>query len=196
MKFKGYSLGLFLSADMKAKTVTLHSKKFKQYILHENINAGVKKIARKINKDYKDRNPVFLSVLNGAFMFTADLMKEIKVSSEISFVKLASYKGTQSGGNVRTLIGLDLILKGRHVIIVEDIVDSGKTITEFIPVLKAQSPASIEVAAIFIKPDAIKHHVHVKYTGIKIPNDFIVGYGLDYDGLGRNLKDVYKIVSR
>jgi hypoxanthine phosphoribosyltransferase len=135
-------------------------------------------------------------VLNGAFMFTADLMKEIKIYSEVSFVKLASYKGTQSGGNVKTLIGLDVTLKGRNIIVVEDIVDSGKTMAELMPVLKSQNPASIEVASIFIKPDAIKHHVHVKYAGLKIPNDFIVGYGLDYDGLGRNLKDVYRISAK
>jgi hypoxanthine phosphoribosyltransferase len=178
---------------MKPKIIQLHDKEFKLYIPHDKIISAVKKIAREINKDYKAKQPVFLSVLNGAFMFTADLMKEIKVESELSFVKLASYKGTQSGGNVKTLIGLDVILKNRNVIIVEDIVDSGKTMSEFMPVLKSQNPASIHVASIFIKPDAIKHHVEVKYAGLKIPNDFIVGYGLDYDGLGRNLKDVYRV---
>lgn len=134
-----------------------------------------------------------MAVLNGSFMFAADLMRNIQIDCEITFVKLASYQGTQSTGKVRTLIGQDVSLESRHIIILEDIVDTGKTLFEFLPIIKAQSPASVEIATLLIKPAAMQYNIAVKYRGLEIPNDFIVGYGLDYDGLGRNLNDIYVI---
>jgi hypoxanthine phosphoribosyltransferase len=173
--------------------IQVHDKKFKPYLTNHEVLVSVKKVANEINRDYKNRRPLFLSILNGSFMFTADLMKEITVECELSFVKLASYQGTQSTGQVKTLIGLDMILKGHDIIILEDIIDTGKTLHEFMPVLESQNPASIEIASLLVKPEAMKYNVSVKYIGKEIPNDFIVGYGLDYDGLGRNLKDIYVI---
>lgn len=134
-----------------------------------------------------------MAVLNGSFMFAADLMRNIRIDCEITFVKLASYQGTQSTGKVRTLIGQDVPLESRHIIILEDIVDTGKTLFEFLPIIKAQSPASVEIATLLIKPAAMQYNIAVKYRGLEIPNDFIVGYGLDYDVLGRNLNDIYVI---
>ena len=173
--------------------ITLHDKKFKPYISAEKISEAVNKIAERINIDYKDRSPIFLSVLNGSFMFTADLLKKVSIPCELSFIKLASYQGTQSTGNVKTLIGLDLQLNNRSVIIVEDIVDTGKTMIEFIPILNSMSVKDVAIASLLVKPDALQFDVDVKYKGLEIPNDFIVGYGLDYNGLGRNLPDIYVI---
>jgi hypoxanthine phosphoribosyltransferase len=128
-------------------------------------------------------------------MFTADLLKAVTVPCEVSFVKLASYHGTQSTGNVRTLMGLDVSLQNRAVIVVEDIVDTGKTLSEFMPVLKNHGATDVAIAALLVKPDALQHKVDVKYRGLEIPNDFIVGYGLDYNGRGRNLPDIYVVKS-
>ena len=178
---------------MADSSVLLHDKTFKPYLGAPKIDAAVSRIADHINRDYADKRPVFLSVLNGAFMFTSDLLKLITIPCELSFIKLASYHGTQSTGNVRTLLGLDVSLKDRSVIIVEDIVDTGKTLSEFLPVLKAHGASDVAIAALLVKPDALQHPVDVTYPGISIPNDFIVGYGLDYNGLGRNLPDIYVV---
>lgn len=180
---------------MPQAEIRLHDKRFVPYLGADKIAEAVKRVAENINRDYAGRQPVFLSILNGSFMFTADLLKQVSIPSEVSFVKLASYHGTQSAGNVRTLLGLDIPLDNRSVIIVEDIVDTGKTLFEFLPVLKAHGATDIAIAALLVKPDALQHHVDVKYPGLSIPNDFIVGYGLDYNGLGRNLPDIYVVDS-
>jgi len=132
--------------------------------------------------------------LNGSFMFASDLFKALTIEAEICFIKLASYKGTRSTGNVITSIGLDQSIKGRHVIIVEDIVDTGKTLSEFLPQLHDQQPDSLKIAALLHKPEALVHPLTIDYLGFTVPNKFLVGYGLDYDGLGRNLKEIYQLV--
>jgi hypoxanthine phosphoribosyltransferase len=168
-------------------------KTFIPYIDAQIIAASIETLAEKINRDYKDKNPLFLGILNGAFMFASDLYKKITVPSEISFVKLASYQGTTSTGNVMNMIGLDKDLYNRHVIIIEDIVDTGKTLFSFLPTLEHQQTASIEIATLLQKPDALQHPLNVKYVGFAIPNKFVVGYGLDYDGYGRNFPEIYQI---
>lgn len=179
---------------MSATEIQLHDRYFAPYLDADKIQAAVKRLAGEINRDYATARPVFLSVLNGSFMFTADLLKHVTVPCEVSFIKLASYHGTQSTGNVKTLLGLDINLDGRPVIVLEDIVDTGKTLHEFLPVLRAHGASNIEVASLLVKPDALKYKdISVKYQGISIPNDFIVGYGLDYNGLGRNLQDIYVV---
>lgn len=169
-------------------------KTFQPYIKAEQIKEQVAKLAQQINADYKDQRPLFIAILNGSFMFASDLFKELSIEAEICFIKLASYKGTKSTGNVITSIGLDEPLKGRHVIIVEDIVDTGKTLSEFLPQLINQQPASLKVAALLHKPDALAYPLTVDYIGFNVPNKFLLGYGLDYDGLGRNLKEIFQLV--
>ncbi len=173
--------------------ITLRDKTFKPYLSGDQIQTRIKHIADSINNDYINKFPLFMAILNGSFMFAADLMKYIRLECEITFVKLASYQGTQSTGRVRTLIGQDIPLENRHIIILEDIVDTGKTLFEFLPIIQSQNPASIEIASLLVKPAALQHNINVRYSGMEIPNDFIVGYGLDYDGLGRNLNDIYVI---
>jgi len=174
--------------------ITILDKSFKPYISKEEVQAIVQEVARQINSDYADKTPLFLSILNGSFMFTADLFKNLDIPCTVSFVKLASYRGTRSTGNVLTLIGLDEDISNRHVVILEDIVDTGKTLSELIPTLGKRNPLSLEVCTLLLKPEALKHSMKLKYVGKKIPNDFIVGYGLDYDGQGRNLPAIYQIV--
>jgi len=169
-------------------------KKFQPYIKAEEINKRIAKLAKQINEDYADRKPLFIAILNGSFMFASDLFKELNIEAEICFIKLASYKGTKSTGNVITSIGLDEPLKDRHVIIVEDIVDTGKTLSEFLPQLVNQQPASLKIAALLHKPEALVHPLTIDYLGFNVPNKFLLGYGLDYDGLGRNLKEIYQLV--
>lgn len=169
-------------------------KKFQPYIKAEEIKEQVNKLAQQINTDYADKKPLFIAILNGSFMFASDLFKELTINAEICFIKLASYKGTKSTGNVITSIGLDEPLNGRHVIIVEDIVDTGKTLHEFLPQLINQQPASLKIAALLHKPEALAHPLTIDYLGFEVPNKFLLGYGLDYDGLGRNLKEIYQLV--
>lgn len=171
--------------------VTLKDKQFKPYISSEKILAAVKEVAKKINSDLTGESPVFLAVLNGSFMFAADLMKEINLNCEISFVKLASYHGTTSSGTITELIGLNQDLTGRTVIVIEDIVDTGNTLEKLAEILNNKKVKSFKIATAFFKPTAYTKNIKVDYVGMEIPNDFVVGYGLDYDGLGRNLKDVY-----
>jgi len=175
--------------------IKLHDKSFKPYLTGNEIQGHIKQLASRINADYQNKLPLFIAVLNGSFMFASDLLKNICVDCEISFVKLASYQGTQSTGSVKTLIGQDVPMENRNIIIIEDIVDTGKTLYEFLPIIRSQNPASVEIASLLVKPEALKYDVNVKYRGLEIPNDFIVGYGLDYDGLGRNLNDIYVINS-
>lgn len=173
--------------------ITLHDKSFEPYIKEVAIQNRINAIAEQISDEYKGKTPVFISMLNGAFWFTADLLRNYDGNCEVSFVKFKSYDGTQSTGTVTQSIGIDLELKGRDVIILEDIVDTGKTLSVFLEVLAQHAPASVKIASLLLKPNALKYPIKVDYTGFEIPNDFIVGYGLDYDGLGRNYKDIYVV---
>lgn len=172
----------------------VHNKMFKPYIAAGQIDQQIQKLAAQINKDYEGLKPLFIPILNGAFMFASDLFKAINIEAEICFIKLASYKGTKSTGNVITSIGLDEPLTGRHIIIVEDIVDTGKTLSDFLPQLYSQQPASIKIAALLHKPDALLHPLTIDYLGFSVPDKFLLGYGLDYDGLGRNIPEIYQLI--
>lgn len=176
------------------KEIKLNDKTFRLSMTEAEILMHVKEVAGRINTDYAGRSPLFLSVLNGSFMFTADLMKQINLDCEISFVKLASYQGTMSTGKVHEVIGVNENLTGRDVIIVEDIVESGKTMVQMMDSLAARNPASIKICTLFFKPSKLIEPITVDYAAMVIPDDFIVGYGLDYDGKGRNLKDLYTLV--
>ncbi len=173
--------------------IKLHDLEFEPYISEEEINAAIDKVANKLNEDYRDTNPIFLGVLNGSFMFASEVIKRFNADCEVSFVKLGSYEGTKTTGNVKTLLGLNQSLKDRHVILLEDIVDTGNTLEEINKILLKEEVANYEVATLFYKPEAYKKEFNIKYRGIEIPNKFIVGYGLDYDGLGRNLTQIYKL---
>jgi hypoxanthine phosphoribosyltransferase len=168
---------------------------FKTFIPEEEIQKHVKEVADKINHDMAGKNPLFLAVLNGSFIFAADLMRYVTIPSEISFVKLASYEGTSSTGDVREVIGLNVDLKGRTVVIVEDIIDTGRTMESMIATLKEKNPDSIRICTLLVKPGKLQASLNIDYTAMSIPNDFIVGYGLDYDQQGRNLRDIYTLVS-
>jgi hypoxanthine phosphoribosyltransferase len=174
--------------------IRVHDKQFEPYLSAEQISSGIRKVATELNRDYAGKKPLFIAVLNGSFMFAADLFKMLTIEAEISFIKLASYKGTKSTGQVITAIGLDIDLFGRDVVIVEDIVDTGKTLNEFLPQLHHQQPASMKIVALLHKPDATIHPLTIDYLGFSIPDKFVVGYGLDYDGLGRNIPEIYKLV--
>ncbi len=173
--------------------ITVHDKNFVPYLTEAEIAEKVKELAARISADYAGMRPLFLAVLNGSFLFAADVFRNLTIEAEISFIKLASYKGTTSSGNVITAIGLEEPLFERHIILLEDIIDTGKTLHEFIPQLVHQQPASIKIAALLTKPDALKYPVHADYEGFAIPNKFVVGYGLDYDGLGRNIPAIYQV---
>ena len=175
-------------------TIRVHDKEFVPYLTSDEIDVQVQRVAEEINKDYEGKKPLFIAILNGAFIFAADLFKKVNVEAEICFIKLASYKGVKSTGKVITAIGLDTDLFGRDVIIVEDIVDTGKTLFQFLPQLEHQNPASLKVASLLHKPDACVHPIKIDYLGFTIPDKFVVGYGLDYDGLGRNIKEIYQLV--
>ena len=175
-------------------TIEVNNRKFTPYITAEKIAEQINKLAAELNRDYAGKKPLFIAILNGSFMFAADLFKAVTIEAEICFIKLASYKGTKSTGNVITSIGLDEPLNGRHVVIVEDIVDTGKTLHEFLPQLFNQQPASLKIAALLHKPEALAHPVKIDYLGFNVPNKFLLGYGLDFDGLGRNLKEIYQLV--
>lgn len=174
--------------------IKVNGRQFEPYLTVSQIDEQIKRLGKEINNDFNGKRPLFIAILNGSFMFASDLFKELTIEAEICFIKLASYKGTKSTGNVVTSIGLDESLKDRHVIIVEDIVDTGKTLSEFLPQLKDQQPASLKIAALLHKPDALKYDLHIDYLGFSVPNKFLLGFGLDYDGLGRNLKEIYKLV--
>jgi len=174
--------------------IKVHDKHFKPYISADKINEEVKRVASEINKDYKGKKPLFIAILNGSFMFAADLFKVINIEAEICFIKLASYKGIKSSGQVITAIGLDVDLVGREIIVVEDIVDTGNTLSKFLPQIYHHHPASLKIAALLHKPDAMIHPIKIDYLGFSVPNKFLLGYGLDYDGLGRNIKEIYQLV--
>jgi len=175
-------------------SIKVHDKEFFSYITSQEIEEQVTRIAAEINQDYKGRKPLFIAILNGAFIFAADLFKHLTVEAEICFIKLASYKGVKSTGKVITAIGLDIDLYSREVIIIEDIVDTGKTLSQFLPQLEHHHPASLKIASLLHKPEAMVHPIKIDYLGFTIPNKFVIGYGLDYDGLGRNIKEIYQLM--
>ncbi len=174
-------------------TIQVHDKHFVPYLTSEEIVAKVKALAEQLNVDYAGKRPLFISILNGSFMFSADLFKYLTIEAEICFIKLASYKGTKSTGQVLTAIGLDTDISGRHIIILEDIIDTGKTLNQFLPQVLNQQPASLKIAVLLHKPEATIFPVTIDYTCFSIPNKFVLGYGLDYDGLGRNLAQLYQL---
>lgn len=174
-------------------TVTLHDKTFATYLSAETIEEKVALLAAKLNGEYQGKRPLFISILNGSFMFASDLFKHLTIEAEISFIKLASYRGTKSTGRIITAIGLEDDLFGRDVIILEDIVDTGRTLHEFLPKLHHQQPASLKIVALLHKSIATTFPITIDHVGFDIPDKFVVGYGLDYDGLGRNLKEIYQL---
>jgi len=176
------------------KTIKVKDKEFKLSIKAEEINEAIERIAFQLNRDLIGKKPVFLVVLNGAFIFAADLYRKIEIESEISFVKLASYSGTESTSDVKELIGLNEKLRGRTVVILEDIIDSGTTMHYLVNKLNYLGVAEVLLVALLFKPSAFREDFRIDYLGMEIPNDFIIGYGLDYDGFGRNYRDIYKIV--
>lgn len=174
--------------------VKVHDKSFETYLSEETIQQRIKELATQINSDYVGRRPFFIAILNGSFMFASDLFKQLTVDADICFIKLASYKGMQSSGKVLTTIGLDDDLFGKDVVIVEDIVDTGKTLHNFLPRLEHQQPNSLRIATLLHKSEATEFPLRLDYIGFDIPNKFVVGYGLDYDGLGRNYKEIYQLI--
>lgn len=176
------------------ENIIVHDKEFEPYLSAAEITQKIQLMADAINRDYAGKRPLFIAILNGSFMFAADLFKAVTIDAEICFIKLASYKGTKSSGQVITAIGLDTDLIDRHVIILEDIVDTGKTLSEFLPQLQHHHPASMKIAALLHKPEATVYPIKIDYLGFSIPNKFVLGYGLDYDGLGRNIREIYQLV--
>lgn len=174
-------------------SIQVHDKTFVPYLSGEEIIEKVKILAAQLSTDYKDKRPLFISILNGSFMFSSDLFKYLSIEAEICFIKLASYKGTKSSGQVITAIGLDMDITGRNIVILEDIIDTGKTMNQFLPQVYNQQPASLKVAVLLHKPAASVYPLHIDYTCFVIPNKFVLGYGLDYDGLGRNLPELYQL---
>jgi hypoxanthine phosphoribosyltransferase len=174
-------------------TIQVLDKTFEPYLKEAAIQEKITELAGQLNADYAGKRPLFLSILNGSFLFTADLFKQITIEAEVSFIKLASYKGTSSTGNVITAIGLDINVKGRHILFLEDIIDTGKTLHHYLPQLESMQPASVKIAVLLNKKEALQFPVQIDYACFEIPNKFVVGYGLDYDGLGRNSKDIYQL---
>jgi hypoxanthine phosphoribosyltransferase len=176
--------------------IKIRDREFNLFISEEKINSIIQEMAVKMKSDLKDKDPLFVCVLNGAFMFASELFKSLGfVESEITFVKMASYRGTHSTGIIRQLIGLNEVIEGRTVVVLEDIVDSGSTIENIIQQLKELNPGEIKIATLLFKPAAVIKEIQLDYVGMEIPNDFIVGFGLDYDGYGRNLKDIYSVIN-
>jgi hypoxanthine phosphoribosyltransferase len=173
--------------------IQVHDKQFEPYISAEKIQQRIQELATSISNDLKGEKPLFIAILNGSFMFAADIFKYLTIEAEISFIKLASYKGMKSTGNVVQAIGLDEDLYGRTVVILEDIVDTGKTLSQFLPQLEHQQPKKLMIASLLTKPEALQHPIKIDYLGFSVPNKFLLGYGLDYDGLGRNLPQIYKL---
>ena len=176
------------------ETIKIHDKWFRTSYTETEILKHIKEVAYRINNDMKGKNPLFLAVLNGSFMFAADLMKMINIPCEISFVKLASYEGTMSTGKIKEVFGINEDISGRTIIIVEDIVESGLTMKRMIDTLGTRNPESVHICTLLLKPERLQVNLDIEYAAMKIPNDFIVGYGLDYDRQGRNLRDIYTLV--
>jgi hypoxanthine phosphoribosyltransferase len=175
--------------------ITVNNKAFELFLEQETIEKRIRLIAIQLNLDYEDKKPIFLSVLNGSFLFMADLMKEIDLECETEFIKVTSYHGQNSSGKVKETLGLPENLAGRHIVVVEDIVDTGLTMKYILSKIEAQNPASIAICTLLFKPAALKENLdELNYVGFEIPNEFVVGYGLDYDGIGRNLNHIYRAI--
>lgn len=175
--------------------IQIHQKEFEILLEHETICKRTRLLGIQLNVDYEGRCPIFIGVLNGSFLFMADLVKEVNLECEVAFIRVASYKGTESSGDIKETFGLPEDLAGRDVILVEDIVDTGLTLQYILGKVKAQNPASVSVCSLLFKPAALLSPIkELTYVGFEIPNEFVVGYGLDYDGLGRNLTDIYRAV--
>jgi len=173
--------------------IQLHDKQFVPFISAQEIDFAIAKIAALVEDDFADETPVFIGVLNGSFMVVSDFMKHYKSPCEVSFIKMASYEGTSSTNDVKHLIGLDQDLTGRTVVVIEDIVDTGNTLVALKELFKKQNVKHFKIATLFFKPEAFQQDIKIDYIGIRIPNKFIVGFGLDYDGLGRNLPSIYQL---
>lgn len=174
-------------------SITVRDKEFVSYLTEDQIQQRVKALATELTADYKDKNPLFIGVLNGSFMFVADLMKELSIECEVAFIRLSSYTGMESTGNVKQVLGLQDNVFGRHIILLEDIVDSGLTMEQTLAFFEDRGPKSVEIATLLLKPESLEKELRLKYVGFEIPEKFVVGYGLDYDGHGRNLKDIYQL---
>ena len=176
-----------------SKLVKLHDLTFEPFISAAAIKRRTTEIGKEISIKFADKKPLFIAILNGAFVFAADLVRACNLQSETIFIKLTSYHGLESSGTVKTMIGLDMDIENRHIVIIEDIVDSGRTMHHFINDLKEKKPASISLATLLIKPGALQFPIKPEYVGFEIPTKFVIGYGLDYDGLGRNYPDIYHL---
>lgn len=174
--------------------IKVHDKLFDIYLSEETIQQRIKQLGADINRDYAGKRPLFIAILNGSFMFASDLFKNLTIEAELCFIKLASYKGLKSTGKVITTIGLEEDIFGKEIVIVEDIVDTGKTLHRFLPRLLHQHPNSLKIVTLLHKKEATEYPLALDYIGFEIPNKFVVGYGLDYDGLGRNLKEIYQLL--
>lgn len=176
------------------KTVQVKDKQFELFISEDKLQSEIKRIADSICNDYLGKSPLFLVILNGSFMFASDLFKNIQLPVEISFIKVSSYSGVASTECVKELIGLNEDIEDRDIIIVEDVVDTGLTMKDTLALINAKNPSSVSICTLLFKPNKLQVNLDVKYVAMEIPDDFIVGYGLDYDGYGRNLRDIYKII--
>lgn len=183
-----------LVPEQEIPVVRVNDKRFRVFIPYEDIQERIRIMAAAMTREYEGKRPMFLSVLTGSFMFAADLMKHVNIDCEIAFTRLSSYSGMETTGKVEKVMDFKEEIEGRHIIILEDIVDSGTTLSRFLPELEARNPASIAIATLLIKPEALKYPLVVPYVGFRISNEFIIGYGLDYDGAGRNFKDIYQVV--
>jgi hypoxanthine phosphoribosyltransferase len=177
------------------KEIRVLDKSFKEFISQQDINKRIDELAKEINKDFADKDVVFLGILNGAFLFAAELFKRINLKARISFVKLASYEGTRSSGTIKELIGWNEDIKNKQIVIIEDIVDTGNTLERIIDELLIRKATGIKVATLLFKPDAYTKNIPLEYVGFEIPNDFVIGFGLDYDGYGRNLPSIYTLIN-
>ena len=191
--FKRIEIPIFAHYYKMKIMIQIHDKQFVPFISAQEIDFAIAKIAALVEADFADETPIFIGVLNGSFMVVSDFMKHYKSPCEVSFIKMASYEGTTSTNDVKQLIGLDQDLTGRTVVIIEDIVDTGNTLMALKELFKKQNVKHFKIATLFFKPEAYKQEVKIDYVGIRIPNKFIVGFGLDYDGLGRNLPEIYQL---
>ncbi|UKT63622.1 hypoxanthine phosphoribosyltransferase [Pedobacter mucosus] len=175
------------------RKVKVDNKEFEIFLENDALNKKIRLLGIQINVDYEGKCPLFIGILNGSFLFMADLIKQIDIPCEVAFMRVASYEGTASSGNVKEIIGLPENIEGRDIIIVEDIVDTGLTLTHILKTIKEKNPASVKVSSLLLKPSALQYEIEeLAYIGFEIPNEFVVGYGLDYNGLGRNLTDIYR----
>lgn len=178
---------------LPVNTIKVREKEFEVYLDETKIQQRIAEIGEEINEEYANKNPLFIGILNGSFMFASDLMKAVNVPSEIAFIRMASYKGMESSGAVKQVLGLQENVFGRHLILIEDIVDSGLTMEQVIKFFQERGSKSIRVATLLLKPEKLEKDLKLDYVGFEIPEKFVVGYGLDYNGHGRNLKDIYQL---